>query len=60
MDTRTQEIMTWLDEKANKYSMRLDKIQKRLAEDAIKIIAKTVLPPVEDKPKFDIPQEMKT
>jgi hypothetical protein len=52
--------MTWLDEKANKYSMRLDKIQKRLAEDAIKIIAKTVLPPVEDKPKFDIPQEMKT
>jgi hypothetical protein len=59
MDPRTTEILNWLDELANKYSLQLDKRQKMLAEDAIKIIMRQTLEPVPDEqPKFRIPPEL--
>ena len=58
MTPRIKEILCWLDELATKYSLRLDKKQKALAEDAIKIIMKTTLAPVEQEQKFQIPPEL--
>lgn len=59
MDPRTTEILNWLDELATKYSLRLDKPHKALAEDAIKIIMRQTLEPVAgEPPKFEIPPEL--
>jgi hypothetical protein len=60
MDTRTTEILNWLDEMATTFSLRLDKKQKILAEDAIKAIMKTTLAPIEEEQKFEIPPELES
>ena len=44
---RTVEVLNWLNELENEYSLKLDKIHKRLAEDANKIISSQLAKPQE-------------
>lgn len=58
IDQRTKEILEWLNEMANYYSLRLDKHHKQIALDANKIISRVAAGPTDEIKNFDIPPEL--
>ncbi|MDD5394913.1 MAG: hypothetical protein PHE17_17995 [Thiothrix sp.] len=59
MNDLTRDVLNWLDDLSRRASLRLDKEEKKLADEALRLISRVTLEPVEAQEKFGIPEELK-